>query len=37
VQQSSCLYDAYSRKIVGYHVAKNLEAVETIKTLKNGY
>jgi transposase InsO family protein len=30
----SLITDAYSRKIVGYHVAKNLEAIETIKALK---
>lgn len=30
----SLVTDAYSRKIVGYHVAKNLEAIETIKALK---
>jgi len=30
----SLITDAYSRKIVGYHVAKNLEAVETLKALK---
>ena len=30
----SLVTDAYSRKIVGYHVAKNLEAAETIKALK---
>ena len=30
----SFITDAYSRKIVGYHVAPNLEAVETIEALK---
>jgi putative transposase len=30
----SLITDAYSRKIVGYHVARNLEAVETIQALK---
>jgi transposase InsO family protein len=30
----SLITDAYSRKIVGYHVGKTLEAVETIKALK---
>lgn len=30
----SLITDAYSRKIVGYHVADNLDAVETIKALK---
>jgi len=30
----SFITDAYSRKIVGYHVAATLEAIETIKALK---
>jgi putative transposase len=30
----SFITDAYSRKIVGYHVAETLEAVETIKALE---
>lgn len=30
----SFVTDAYSRKIVGYHVADNLESIETIKALK---
>jgi transposase InsO family protein len=30
----SFLTDAYSRKIVGYHVAKTLEAVQTLEALK---
>jgi putative transposase len=30
----SFITDAYSRKVVGYHVAKTLEAVETIKALE---
>lgn len=30
----SLVTDAYSRKIVGYHVAKTLESIETIKALR---
>ena len=30
----SFITDAYSRKIVGYHVAATLEAIETVKALK---
>ena len=30
----SLVTDAYSRKIVGYHIAKNLEAVNTVEALK---
>jgi transposase InsO family protein len=30
----SMVTDAYSRKIVGYHIAKNLEAVNTVNALK---
>lgn len=30
----SFVTDAYSRKIVGYHVADNLEAIETVKALR---
>lgn len=31
----SLITDAYSRKIVGYHVAESLEAIQTVKALKN--